>query len=817
MLAGTNYIKLTPTEDIQLILGTNGSGKSSLLDEITPLPSSANDYIKEGFSVKTISHNGHLFILKSTFQPSQKHSFLKDDVELNQGGTVSVQKELVKQEFGITNEIHELIIGRDKFTKMSPAQRRYWFTQLSSVNYDYPISVFNKLRERLRDTSGAIKLNKNRLVAEIAKSISEAEEIELRKEVEEIHTFLNHILEHRKPLDFNIDELNRLRAEVENNIVSYSKTLLGKINKARADYSFGNSEHVSELLLYNQSKEQVLVLQLDDLHTELSNVSKSVSILEETGNKGVEELKESISKLQIEQRDLRLSKEVFKDTHESPVEAVRALEAVTDTLTSVCVQIPSNADKRFSKINKDSIVKNVFDYKNKITTLDFKIDKLADKKRHLESHKNTPELICPKCAHSWKIGYDDIQFVLLNKELDQLIEDKATISKKLDQAVLDNEELDNYFILYRRYQDIVNSWSILSPFWNYINSNDYLLNNPKQILTDLSIFKSDLLIDRRCEVYDTDIKRIVDLITAKQKIDEDDIDKLRFNLKKTEEVIYSKNKELTEIRLFISRISSYKRNLEDIENIKNKLSELESSYYSNKTNSIESLRRQYLNDAIRKVQSILSRKEELLSDVLNQKNITDNINANIQKLEIEEKCLKVIVSELSPTDGLIAEGLFGFIKVFTSNINSFIKNIWTYPFTVQACNLSEDTKVELDYKFPMVVGDEELPVSDVSKGSTGMQEIVNLAFKVTAIKHLGLTEIPLFLDEFGAALDHAHRTTVYGIFDYLINQINFSQVFMVNHYSDLYGSLKNAEICVLHDSNIVIPKDSIYNKHVVIA
>jgi hypothetical protein len=251
--------------------------------------------------------------------------------------------------------------------------------------------------------------------------------------------------------------------------------------------------------------------------------------------------------------------------------------------------------------------------------------------------------------------------------------------------------------------------------------------------------------------------------------------------------------------------------------MESKLNELENSFINNNSQIVETTRRQYLNDAIRKVQSILSRKEEILSDVLNKKSIIESIKLNIQKLEYDEQCLKVIVSELSPTDGLIAEGLFGFIKIFVAGMNTFIKKVWTYPLEIQSCKLSEDTKLELDYKFPLKVGEDELPVPDVSKGSTGMREIINLAFKVLAIKHLSLLEIPLFLDEFGSAMDHTHRTTAYGIFDYLINQINFSQVFMVNHYSDLYGSLKNAEICVLHDSNIVLPKDSIYNRHVVMA
>lgn len=817
MLSGANYIKLTPTEDIQLILGSNGSGKSSLLNEITPLPSNAADYIKEGFSVKTIKHNSSIYVLKSSFSPKQEHSFLKDDIELNQGRTISVQRELVKQEFGITPEIHELIMGRTKFTSMSGTERRYWLTQLSSVNYDYAISVYNKLKERLRDTSGAIKLNKNRLVTEMSKIISTVEQEVLKNEVNSLHEFLTHILEYRKPLDYNINELRILNEKIQNDIVQYSKSLIYKINRSKAEFSFGNAEHVSELLMVKQSKEQVITIQLDDLHSKITNIQKSVDILEETGNQGIEQLREKIKSLRVEQRGLWTTKVLSKEVHKSPIEALRAFETIADTLTSLCSQIAPNADKKYSRETKTKIVTALYTARNFVEGLDVDISKLTAKKKHYEDHKNSPKLECPKCKFSWVLGYDESMYKELCEQLEHLTLQKDKTIKEIESLVQDNEAIDKYFALYRDYQNIVSSWDILSTFWIHVQENNLLLNSPSQINNDFNLYKSELMIDKRYAEYDVEIQHIEELILAKQKIGEEDIGKLKEQLKTIDEEIYSKNTELASLKSFISRILCYKKDLADIDVLKTQLESLEIQYKELNSNTVETIRRQYLNDAIRRIQSILSRKEETLSEVNSQNAVVESIGKNIEKLELDEKCLKVIVNELSPTDGLIAEGLFGFIKIFVNQMNNFIKKVWAYPFTIQSCNLADDSKIELDYKFPIKVGDDSLPVSDVSKGSTGMIEIVNLAFKVSAVKHLGLTDIPLFLDEFGASFDHAHRTTAYGIFDYLINQISFSQVFMVNHYNELYGSLKNAEICILHDSNIIIPKGAVYNKHVVIA
>ena len=48
-LNNINYFKYSPHERHQLILGTNGSGKSSLLGEMSPLPADPRNYTKDGY------------------------------------------------------------------------------------------------------------------------------------------------------------------------------------------------------------------------------------------------------------------------------------------------------------------------------------------------------------------------------------------------------------------------------------------------------------------------------------------------------------------------------------------------------------------------------------------------------------------------------------------------------------------------------------------------------------------------------------------------------------------------------------------------
>jgi hypothetical protein len=147
-------------------------------------------------------------------------------------------------------------------------------------------------------------------------------------------------------------------------------------------------------------------------------------------------------------------------------------------------------------------------------------------------------------------------------------------------------------------------------------------------------------------------------------------------------------------------------------------------------------------------------------------------------------------------------------------MNNFISKIWLYPLAVIPCGLDDDGTLELDYKFPLKVQNHPDKVPDVSKGSSAMQEIVDLAFKITAIKYLGLEDSPLLIDEFGKTFDKEHRVAAAHGIKQLIELRSFTQLFTISHYEATYGSLTNAEICVLCSNNISIPTNAVYNEHV---
>ena len=95
---GVSSFKADWPTTVNVLLGLNGCGKSSLLRELSPYPAKRPDYETNGKKILCLSHEGSQYKLTSDFTNRQKpHSFIRDDTELNLSGTTEVQQDLVEQ------------------------------------------------------------------------------------------------------------------------------------------------------------------------------------------------------------------------------------------------------------------------------------------------------------------------------------------------------------------------------------------------------------------------------------------------------------------------------------------------------------------------------------------------------------------------------------------------------------------------------------------------------------------------------------------------------------------------------------------------
>lgn len=137
-------------------------------------------------------------------------------------------------------------------------------------------------------------------------------------------------------------------------------------------------------------------------------------------------------------------------------------------------------------------------------------------------------------------------------------------------------------------------------------------------------------------------------------------------------------------------------------------------------------------------------------------------------------------------------------------VNTVISNIWEYPLSVEVCGFEEGG---LDYKFPINVSGRQIP--DISKGSAGIQDIIDFAFTIVTMGYMGLNDYPLYMDEVGSSFDHKHRSNLIKYIKLLLESRQCTQLFMVNHFSADYGGLTHTNVLALSENNVILP--DVYN------
>lgn len=833
-LNNVEVFTLTPTRIIQLILGTNGSGKSSLMAQLSPMPADSSDFLKGGSKTIKITHRGHKYTLTSVFEHGNKHSFVCDGEELNPGGTGSVQKELCRQHFEMSQEIHDLFTGLETFHSMSPSRRREWFTRLSDVSYDYALSVYGKLKEKHRDISGALKLAKKRLVAEMSKIVSEAEQEKLKQDVDATHRELNILIERSAPLDRPLYEYENDIQATEESLVRLSKNLLNirfmapdgiypygqfALQRIRDEWGtvhqrpFTSVDEVSEAIDEIRHSITANETLLNAAVKEHGKLEQTLEVLKKAGQDDLKTLKQRLQEAQ-ERYLSTLGKRILGIEGIDPLIAKNALETVYEVLEGILIAIPENEDMRFSQTNLNRLNEELFKAKEKKAKQDHGLNQLVAMKTHLETHKNSDGVNCPNCDHRWVPGYSEQKFAELVERIErggEVIKQSEAEIKTLEEEI---QKIRDYGDMYRSYTSLVSNWPALNPFWEHLGEQRLVITAPRKALALLKSFQGDLQVELKAKQVADEITEIKNTIQSIESVGDANLTETQQKLNDQTLLVERHSAEQSSLKKKLNEHVQYQRQLMEATDLGNRISELLSHQEKLSHDLVEAIRRDTLNHCVRQLQHSLAVKQETLSAAKLQKGIIEDIQRQIDHLTLEENTAKQLMNELSPTDGLIAEGLLGFIRVFVRQMNHLIKKIWTYPLEVKDCGITSDTGAELDYKFPMMVQHKTNIVPDVKFGSSGMQEVINLAFKVVAAKYLNLADAPLFLDEFSARLDQTHRVEAMDAIKNLLDTQSFSQVFMISHNFESHGAFKNAEVCVLDERNIVVPTE--YNLHVTI-
>ena len=809
-LNGIKRFKLKPTARVQLILGANGSGKSSLIGELTPLPATAANYTKDGSKIITIDHAGNNYVLTSDFGSAFKHSFKKNDEEMNEGGTGSVQKELVKQEFGITQETHDICTGVERFSSMSPSRRREILTELCDTDYDYALKVFGKSKEYLRDTTGALKMAKKRLVGETSKLVSPETIDGIEKEVDAIVKDVDILYRNRvsgtrtqREIEDETDTLEMEIVRLSNKVLTYRYTTeqvwMPEDIKAQIDL------HRQELTSIN-TRIQIATKEYEEL-------KKSHEVFLKTGNSSVDGLKDQIKQLQDKRNGLLSARKLGLEF--TGAEAAKtALQAILDNLQIVLVEFPENSERNLSQLKLQEWRQKVDSLKQDILKIDNQLEQLGHQKFHMESLVKGDQTQCPKCDHKWHPGYSKSAHDMLLQLMDKLATQKQghqLVLKDAEEKVFKNEQ---YGVSMRDYLRMVRATPVLNPFWDMLREADIIHTYPRQAAIKVEQLEKDIELSCQAVEVDKEIDRLKDLMELAIKASDSSMANVTQRLEYVESNLGYLTKELNKTQEAIASDQAWLAKTTEFLANEERVRQYALRMRAAADEMIVTIRNDIINDCLRELQIELAKRQGLLNDFRMQQGIVNDIAKQVAFLETQEMVARLVMNELSPTDGLIAEGLLGFIRVFTRKMNIVIRKIWTYRLEVQDCSVGDGETAELDYKFPLLVADEDNVVPDVRLASLGQREVVDMAFRIVATSYYGLNDAPLFLDEFASSFDKEHRVNASNAIKAILEQLSFSQLFMVSHYEAGHGVFTVAETCVLLGTNTTTPPQGTFNQHV---
>lgn len=796
---------------LQIILGTNGSGKTSLLEQISPLPPNPKDFGDKGYKKIIIEHNNSNYELLFYNDNGSKFEFIKDGENLNQRRSITVQKELVKKYLNYSSSMHNLLMGKESFTQMSAQRRKDWFIELCETNYDYAVQKFLKVKEKYRDITGAIKQTQKKLIEEKNKSLQEKEITELQNQAKDLYSLISTLMEHRSPVINSQDNYNHSLRSIQDKVYKLLNALQGHTAKNTSVYT---KEQLSSLIADLNTRRTQLEAMSAQTSKLIDQTQKNIDLLISADHKSVEQLNSQIQTLEdkINEIDLTTLVDFDKDASSS----LEQFSAMHSTLNEISQQIPvknPNHTQANYTYNCELLTKKQEYY----DSLQQQISSCTAKLNHLQQKHNDSDVVCPECAAVFKPNKDAFTIDSYTAKIEKLQKESDTNKEYIRNIKLEIDEYVQYRNIYSQFINTLKALPQLSQYWVLMKQNDIVDKEPHKLFHFFEQIRIDLTKHLSIQQLKAEINNKRQTTDKLLSLGSKDIDLLY-----EQQANYTKeyNSQMYKLKNCIGLIQTYKSQ----EYLLDKIQEINASLQSSlveldsvSQEKIESYRREVLNETIRSLQSELGSKEHLLHQANAQSAVIASYENQLVQLQKQEADYAIAIKVLSPTEGLIAKGLNGFIKVFITQMNQFIEQIWNYPLTIESCTANDDT-VDLDYLFPVKVPGRSKPLSDVCEGSKGMLSIFDLSFKVVSMIYTGLYGGALHLDEYGANLDEEHRKLAVQMIESLMDQKSFEQILMVSHYASMYGALSNAQVCVLNNLNICVPRGDVkVNEHVVMS
>jgi len=559
----------------------------------------------------------------------------------------------------------------------------------------------------------------------------------------------------------------------------------------------------SELTCWQQTL-QVSETRLSGLKAEFDSIHEVLDKLTDAEDIPEAQIVEELQQLRARAQDIKCRID-FTNVEDIDITIANA-QAAVDQLNDVLLALPTNVDAR--QYTRDLVVQTT----RSRDECQGRIDKLKVRIEHAEHRMQDmvkgKEQSCPKCTYVWIPGFSESTYQGLEQ---QIANDQGAITLCESELAQHNAWLETaheWRDQFVKYSQLTNAYPRLRVFWDTLVEDYKVYNAPKSLVGALDRY----LIELHKVREKTSLEARIGLLNAsleKRKL---------LNSTGTETLVLRRNtleagiwEETDWVKRAKAKCAKIQAEISEVTQYLSQLAQLDKLFTA--ATELLILRTKVGQNQILETESVGLRDQAgLASARLQQSNavieVVEHLKRSLVELESDQELYTALLEELSPTSGLIADTLKGFVNTFVAQMNDVIAKVWSTPLTLLPCDISEGN---LDYVFPVTTLDQNSPIADVGQGSTGEKDIIDFAFRLIAMLYLKIEHYPLLLDEVGASFHELHRNALFGYIKLLVEAHRVSQVFVVSHFAQTHGSLIHAELNVIDPTGVMITSDC--NKH----
>lgn len=807
------HFKLTLKETITLILGRNGSGKSRLMEQLSPLAPNKTDLYDNGFKrivCRTATDTYELICKRSGKGLKCTIKNLSNGQIVCENANPKVFNGFVKDIFGYTKDLHDLFTGQVRLTAMKTPERRKWFSILSESDLTYALSFYKKSREQLRDTTGLIKQLK-RSISELRPTVLDREEDRiqlksrigvLQNDITSLDSALRQLATDENITTQTLDVLDKKLNEL------YSEIMVTEMHVPEnfADY---DEISINNELSYLQGKLNGELSKLEDLE---ARINKATQINSVDINDLEAALDEHTFNYNLSKSKLTMFKELADMSPDTIMQAKNTLSSYTDPISKAMVTIADYpVDGNVHEVHQ-ALVKELGELQIKINKLTNHEVQLSEQLKHIEG---ICDVTCVKCSHKFKPGVG-------TNDSAEIKERAAKTADMLKQAKESYEKLYAHSNKVAKVLEATNSVNWIIGSFSSNRASKLLIDS----LVVTGVFNGTCASQHGIvEQFIYEIDLASQMVTSKREVDRylNDIKIAKAtqaeDVTMLKELAKSANYAIDVTNSSIKELNVRKQVAHDLDLVQNRIKEMDAEMATGEA-EYGRVTKILKNNVLAEV---ISKEKANLWDLLTAaKQRFSAMEEERQRLEFQEKQLvdaekrleanKLIVKSMSPDEGLLAKYLYQCITRITDLMTGYIEGIWGYPMKILPCEVSDG---EMDYQFPFYARDRSRTSADVSHGSKAQKEVIDFVFVLSAYRARGMQQFPLLLDEISSGFDEGHRGEMIEFVKELVGKQHHSQCVMVSHDSTSHFKLTHADVVVIDPEGITVP--DVYNQNVEIS